>query len=229
MTVVELEQQYNIVYPELYKQLEQDKMLDVGVYGATWYAETFPKLKDNPTLLLFSDDFELCPVASVAGEIDWLRDPENYMAIKAEYSFIPFAKNGAGDMYCFLMSEEVEGDYPIVFVWHDDIEATYEAKNLRDFIFKRIVSDMSFLDTYNNVSDEEFLDSVSATLKTHSRYLSVDKVTLLEELSRRPLIDYDNESYGEQCRGLLTEEEYKEIITKHIPYEKMNVSFPYSE
>lgn len=229
MRLVELEQKYNIVYPKLYKQLEQDKMLDVGVYGAMWYAETYPKLKDNPTLLLFSDDFELCPVTSVAEEIDWLRDPENYMAIKKEYSFIPFAKNGAGDMYCFLMSEEVEGDYPIVFVWHDDIHATYEAKNLNDFIFKRIVSDMSLLDTYNKQTDEEFLDSVRATLRTHSCYLSEDKVALLEELARRSLLDYHHVSYGEECRGLLTEEEYKEIITKYVPYEKMNESFPYSD
>ncbi|MGL4585451.1 MAG: SMI1/KNR4 family protein, partial [Flavobacterium sp.] len=184
---------------------------------------------DNPTLLLFSDDFELCPVTSVAEEIDWLRDSDNYMAIKAEYSFIPFAKNGAGDMYCFLMSEEVEGDYPIVFVWHDDIEATYEAKNLRDFIFKRIVSDMSQLDTYNNVSDEEFKTNIKATLKTHAQYLSDDKVALLNELIERPLIDYTIEGWSEKCRGVLTDIEYKEIITKYIPYEKMDVSFPYSE
>lgn len=229
MTIQELEQKYNIKYPELYKQLALDKMLEVGQYGAMWYAETFPKLKDNPTLLLFSDDFELCPLKDVDEEISWLRDPDNYMEIKEEYNFIPFAKNGAGDMYCFLMSEEVEGDYPIVFVWHDDIEATYEAKNLRDFIFKRIVSDMSQLDTYNKQSDEEFITYLRATLKTHSRYLSEDKVTLLEELIERPLIDYRIKGWSEDSRGVLTDIEYQQIVKQYIPYEKMEESFPYSE
>ncbi|MCS7473511.1 SMI1/KNR4 family protein [Myroides odoratimimus] len=157
MTITELEQKYNIVYPELYKQLEKDNMLEVGEYSSMWYAATFPKLKDNPPLLLFSDDFELTPLKDVDEDIAWLRDPDNYMEIKEEYNFISFAKNGAGDMYCFMMNEEVDGDYPIVYVWHDDIEATYEAKNLRDFIFKRIVMDMSQLDTYNNQSDQEFI------------------------------------------------------------------------
>ncbi|WP_286408770.1 SMI1/KNR4 family protein [Myroides marinus] len=229
ITIQELEQKYHIKYPELYKQLALDKMLEVGEYGATWYAETFPKLKDNPTLLLFSDDFELCPLKDVDEEISWLRDPDNYMQIKEEYNFIPFAKNGAGDMYCFLMSEQVKGDYPIVFVWHDDIEATYEAKNLRDFIFKRIVSDMSQLDTYNKQSDKEFITYLRATLKTHSRYLSEDKVTLLEELIERPLIDYRIKGWSEDSRGVLTDIEYQQILKQHIPYGKMEESFPYSE
>ncbi|AJH15446.1 SMI1/KNR4 family protein [Myroides profundi] len=229
MTITELEQKYNIVYPELYKQLEQDNMLEVGEYSQMWYATTFPKLKDNPPLLLFSDDFELTPLKDVDEDIAWLRDPDNYMEIKEEYNFISFAKNGAGDMYCFFMSEETDGDYPIVFVWHDDIEATYEAKNLRDFIFKRIVSDMSQLDTYNNQSDEEFIENLRATLKTHTQYLSDDKVALLKELIERPIIDYTIEGWSEKCRGVLTDIEYKEILEKYIPYEKMNVSFPYSE
>ena len=229
MTITELEQKYNIVYPELYKQLEQDNMLEVGEYSPMWYATTFPKLKDNPPLLLFSDDFELTPLKDVDEDIAWLRDPDNYMEIKEEYNFISFAKNGAGDMYCFMMNEEVDGDYPIVYVWHDDIEATYEAKNLRDFIFKRIVMDMSQLDTYNNQSDQEFIENLRATLKTHTQYLSDDKVALLQELIERPIIDYRLEDTNDKYRGLLTYTEYKEILAKYIPYEKMNVSFPYSE
>ena len=229
MTITELEQKYNIVYPELYKQLEKDNMLEVGEYSSMWYATTFPKLKDNPPLLLFSDDFELTPLKDVDEDIAWLRDPDNYMEIKEEYNFISFAKNGAGDMYCFMMNEEVDGDYPIVYVWHDDIEATYEAKNLRDFIFKRIVMDMSQLDTYNNQSDQEFIKNLRATLKTHIQYLSEDKVALLQELIERPIIDYRLEDTNDKYRGLLTYTEYKEILAKYIPYEKMNVSFPYSE
>ncbi|SHL86921.1 SMI1/KNR4 family protein [Myroides odoratimimus] len=229
MTITELEQKYNIVYPELYKQLEQDNMLEVGEYSPMWYATTFPKLKDNPPLLLFSDDFELTPLKDVDEDIAWLRDPDNYMEIKEEYNFISFAKNGAGDMYCFMMNEEVDGDYPIVYVWHDDIEATYEAKNLRDFIFKRIVMDMSQLDTYNNQSDQEFIENLRAILKTHIQYLSEDKVALLQELIERPIIDYRLEDTNDKYRGLLTYTEYKEILAKYIPYEKMNVSFPYSE
>ncbi|MDM1398025.1 SMI1/KNR4 family protein [Myroides odoratimimus] len=229
MTIAELEHKYNIVYPELYKQLEQDNMLEVGEYSQMWYATTFPKLKDNPPLLLFSDDFELTPLKDVDKDIAWLRDPDNYMEIKQEYNFVSFAKNGAGDMYCFFMSEEVDGDYPIVYLWHDDIEATYEAKNLRDFIFKRIVMDMSQLDTYNNQSDEEFIENLRATLKTHLQYLSDDKVALLQELIERPIIDYRLEDTNDKYRGLLTYTEYKEILAKYIPYEKMNVSFPYSK
>lgn len=52
MILNDIEIKYNFGYPEIYKQLEEDGMLDVGEYGSDWYSTFFPKLKDNPTFLL---------------------------------------------------------------------------------------------------------------------------------------------------------------------------------
>ena len=44
-TLEDLEKEFNFTYPELYKQLYADKMLDWGSDGNGWYANVFPKLK----------------------------------------------------------------------------------------------------------------------------------------------------------------------------------------
>ncbi|MDR0227563.1 MAG: SMI1/KNR4 family protein [Flavobacteriaceae bacterium] len=227
MKLRDLEVKFDFKYPILFKQMEEDGMFNIGAYGAMWYSTVFPLIKDNPTLLLHSDDYELLPIEQMEEEIAWFRDPDNYMEIKEEYVFIPFAQNGAGDKYCFFVSAQKEDDIPIVFVWHDDNEVIWEAKNIQDFVFKRILQDMTRVDTYNKQSEEEFKNNLVVTLKTHSRYLTQDKVALLERLTQRDIVVY--ESYGEVCKGFITEKEYEELLKEYVPYELMNTTFPYSD
>lgn len=131
MTLTEIENKYGFKYPELYKKLEYDQMLNVGEYGQDWYTTVFPKLKENPTLLLHSWDFEVLSVEAAYEAIKGLADPENYRQIKPEFQFIPFAQSGAGDHYCFFLNEQNGKDIPIVFVWHDCNEVIYLAKICR--------------------------------------------------------------------------------------------------
>ena len=78
-------------YRALYKQLEQDGMLDVGQYGPDWYSTVFPKLKDNPTFLLHLRDVELLNTNAIAAEVGDLYDPDGYRQLNPELKFVPFA------------------------------------------------------------------------------------------------------------------------------------------
>lgn len=231
MTIQEIEKKYGFNFPLLYKQLDADGMLDVGEYGPNWYAEVYPTLKDNPPLLLHSYDFESLNLKSVAEEIEELRDPEDYRNINPEFKFIPFAKSGGGDHYCFFLNEENNGDVPIVFVWHDSNEVNYLAKNLQDFIFKVLLIDMSKQDVYNGLTDEEFREDIESVFKSHKKYLTEQQNDILSNILKRDIIDYAihvSPKIVESARGLLTDFELESIVNEVIPFDKMNQSFKYS-
>ncbi|RYJ37801.1 SMI1/KNR4 family protein [Flavobacterium anhuiense] len=231
MTIQEIETKYGFNFPLLYKQLDADGMLDVGEYGPNWYTEVYPTLKDNPPLLLHSYDFESLNLKSVAEEIEELRDPEDYRNINPEFKFIPFAKSGGGDHYCFFLNEENNGDVPIVFVWHDSNEVNYLAKNLQDFIFKVLLIDMSKQDVYNELTDEEFRDDIESVFKSHKKYLTEQQNAILSAILKRDIIDYEihvSPKIVESARGLLTDFELESIVNEVIPFDKMNQSFKYS-
>lgn len=231
MTIQEIEKKYGFNFPLLYKQLDNDGMLDVGEYGPNWYAEVYPTLKDNPPLLLHSYDFESLNLKSVAEEIEELQDPEDYRNINPEFKFIPFAKSGGGDHYCFFLNEENNGNVPIVFVWHDSNEVNYLAKNLQDFIFKVLLIDMSKQDVYNELTDEEFRDDIESVFKSHKKYLTEQQNTILASILERDIMDYEinvSPKIVESARGLLTDFELEAIVNEVIPFDKMNQSFKYS-
>lgn len=232
MTLDEIEKQHGFTYSELYKRLEQDGMLDVGTYGPEWYSTVYPKLKENPTLLLHTYDFELLSTDAVNEAITELADPEDYRQIKPEFRFIPFGQSGAGDHYCFFLNEQDGDDIPVVLVWHDSIKVHYLARNLQDYIFRTLLTDMSEQDIYNEVSDEEFRSNLSHVLKTHTKYLTETQAGILQDVFSREIMDYEVDMPGgrkEKQRGLLTDTELHTILAETIPFEKMNATFEYTD
>ena len=231
MTLLDVEIKHGFAYPIIYKELSQNGMLAIGEYGPNWYTTVYPKLKENPTLLLHSYDFELLNIKDANEAIEELLDPEGYRQIKNEFKFIPFGQSGAGDHYCFFLDQENNGDMPIVFVWHDANEVNYLAKNLQDFIFRMLLVDMSDQDVYNNVTDEEFKDNLERVLSTHAKYLTDQQNDVLKNIFNREIIDYEIvlPRTKDAKRGLLTDIELKQLLAEVIPFDKMDVSFEYSE
>lgn len=232
MTLTEIENIFGFQYPQLYKKLDHDQMLDVGEYGPDWHNTIFPRLKANPTLLLHSWDFEVLSIDAVYESIKDLADPEDYRQIKPEFQFIPFAQSGGGDYYCFFLNEQLGNDIPIILIYHDCNEVIYLAKNLQDFIFRTLLTDMSDQDTYNGVSDEEFKSNFKNIMSTHSKYLTEKQSGILQNIISKEIIDYHIElpiGRKEKHRGLLTDAELKEILISTIPYDKMDKAFAYSD
>ena len=231
MKLAEIEQTFHFEYPTLYKQLEQDLMLDVGEYGSTWYSTVFPKIKDHPTLLLHSCDFELLSVDAVNQALEELRDPQDYRNIDPNFCFVPFAQSGAGDHYCFFFTEKTQKEIPIVFLWHDCNQVDYLANNLQDFIFRALLTDMSELDIENGASEEEFRANLSNTLTTHLRYLSPKQARILETFFAKEIKDYEVIAFKgrkELHKGLLDQNELKAILNDVIALDALGETFEYS-
>lgn len=230
MILQDVEKRYEFEYPPLYKQLYEDGMLDIGEYGPNWYSDVYPKLKENPPLLLHSYDFELLSLKGVSREIERLTNPDDYRQIKKEFRFIPFAKSGAGDHFCFFLNGEEDGNVPIVFVWHDNNEVNYLAKNLEDFVFRTLLSDMSQQDIYNEESEEEFKSNIEQVFKSHEKYLTEERKEVLQKLLKRDIVDYQIfvEKSKEDARGFLTDLELQKLLVENIWFDKMDLTFKYS-
>lgn len=230
MILQDIEKKYQFEYPSLYKQLYEDGMLDLGEYCPNWYSDVYPKLKENPPLLLHSYDFELLNLESITGEIERLTDPDDYRQINKEFKFVPFAKSGAGDHFCFFLNEEENGNVPIVLLCHDMSEAEYLAKNLGDFIFRTLLTDMSQQDMDNEESEEEFRDNIVKVFKSHKKYLTEQQKEVLQDLLKRDIVDYQIliGKSKEDARGFLTDIEMKKLLAEIIFFDKMDTTFEYS-
>lgn len=231
-----LEQEFGFKYPELYKELYKNKMLDSGEYSYDWLQLTYPKLKENPPLLLYGQDFELTPIDEIQSIIEEMRDPDDYREINPDYLFVPFGQTGGGDYYCFWyhFPEEIEADQPlIVLLPHDDIELEILAKNLEDFIFSELCK--SVCDVYEEglIMDGSFKENSTNMLRTHLPYLSEEKQRIVSELYQREWFTHTFKvSYGkgeDSYQGLITREDLEELLEKEIGFEYQNQTYYYDK
>lgn len=222
--LTQLELKYNFTYPALYKRLCLDGMLSYGKQDSKWREEVYPMLCEFPPLLLFGFDFELMFAQEIDAEITYYRTEDCF---KKEYHLIPFAKNEAGDKYCFFTDRVDEsGEMPIVFAPHDDIEAVIYARNLRDAIFRNMVEVASAW----NIDDKQ-LKGMQNMLLTHLRYLSVEQQKCLADLYRRPLRIYEwtspNGQHQEEYTVLIKREAAEVLLKELIGFEDYDVRFSY--
>jgi len=230
-TLEDLEKEFNFTYPELYKQLYADKMLDWGSDGNGWYANVFLKLKENPPLLLFGSDIEIWDPIVYRDGIREMINHEIY-DINPKYRMLPFAKNGAGDMFVFQLDMENNGEIPITFFGHDS-DAEILAKNLQDFIFRQLLESLTEIDEYSMFyedSEEKIKQNLHNQLKTHRKYLKAEQVEILEDFYQRDIFEYTYKTPNGsefEAKGLLTFDDLEKLIKQEMAFEKLNIKFDY--
>lgn len=217
----QIEQQFNFQYPALYEQLYTDGMLDWGTAGPTWITEQYPLLRKNPPLLLFANEFELSGFKDIDLQLQEFANPNYWMNIKPGLQFVPFAQNGAGDMYCFLPTARQGDDIPVVFLWHDANRAKYKAKNLQDFIFRAMLEAVADCEEaeFGLLGEENFKEDLQNFLRTHRKYLSQRQQTIVTETYQLPNVN----------KPLISEEQLGEILEKEIGFENFDAEFEYQD
>ena len=230
-TLEDLEKEFNFTYPELYKQLYADRMLDWGSDGNGWYTNVFPMLKENPPLLLFGSDIEIWDPIVYRDGIREMVNHEVY-DINPKYQMVPLAKNGAGDLYVFQLDMENNGEVPITFFGHDS-DAEILAKNLQDFIFRQLLESLTEIDEYSMFyedSEEKIKQNLHNQLKTHRKYSKAEQVEILEDIYQLDIFEYTYKipNGGEfEAKGLLTFDELEKLIKQEMAFEKLNTKFDY--
>lgn len=222
----ELEQKHNFNYPSLYKELCKDGMLDWGQTSPNWYAEQYPKLKENPPLLLYGNDIEMIAIENIEEHYQWLKD-EDYPGINPNLQFAPFLQNGAGDLICFYLNEREGDDLPIAFVPHDSNEFTVKAKNLQNYIFRELL--FAYVDVWDeSLGMTDLKQNSLKMLASHSKYLTASQLVILEDVYQQELKEYSYTSgnYKGTAKGILTYDEFNKIIKQEIEFPLLNKEFP---
>ena len=226
-TINHLEKELNINYPEIYKNLYTNEMLNWGESGNGWYDNVFPKLKENPPLLLFGNDIEIWNPIEYKTEIAEILTRERF-DIAEKYKLVPFAKSGGGDLYVFHYDLQNGDDIPISFLPHDDCILQVLAKNFQDFIFRQMLEAVTEIDEYSMFDDDDehqIKENLKNQLRTHQPYLTSKQIEILENIYSREIFDYSYQlpnGYKDESRGLATFDEVEKIIKTEIDFEYFN-------
>ena len=228
----QLEKELNIVYPEIYKKLFTNNMLNWGETGIEWYDHVFPTLKANPPLLLFGNDIEIWDPIAFTSRIKEIKNRKVY-DIASRYELVPFAKNGAGDLYVFQYDLKNGDDIPISFFPHDDDQLQVVAKNFQDFIFRQLLESVTEIDEYSMFDEDEveIKEHLHNQFRTHKPYLLPRQIEILEEIYARDIIEYSYKlpkGRDEEAEGLATFDEVEKILKEEIDFEYLDKEFDYT-
>jgi len=230
MKLAEIEKRYRYKFPKLFIQLWQEGMLDwmngrTAPFGKneSWANTIYPKIKDNPPLLLHSGgfDFELLRAEEMLDfQFDELWDVE-------KHEFVPFAKTDEGNVYAFYKNKKSEdGENVIVHIWNDMNETEIIAKNFEDFIFRKMLEaiyDVDEDDLKGDYQDGGFdayrLDLLN-DLKTIKPYLNPIYSKILTELYGRETPLKSLFSYG-----LIEKKELVDITQEHLFFNELDSIF----
>lgn len=218
-----LEKKYNFQYPELYKQLCRDGMLDTGEFGAGWVDRNYARIKDHPIFLIWSSNVELIEESELEEYIEDIKEPDMWN-IKPGLNLIPFAQNGGGDWYCFYYNEQKENNVPIVILNHDGNTGEILAKNLQDFIFRKLLETASnyYISTDQLKNIDKVIWDLKSMLNSHKIYLTEKQTKVLDEVYSKNFIEYEEDTWG-----MITLDEAYDIIKQEIDFSLLDDEFEY--
>jgi hypothetical protein len=224
----DIEKKYNFIFPDIFKQLWNDGMLD-WMNGRTmpfnkdenWAKTIYPEIKDNPPLLLHSGgfDFEMLRSEEILNfKFDELWDIE-------EHEFIPFAKTDENNVYAFYKNLKIDKEYVIVYIWNDMNETEIIAKNFEDFIFRKMLEAIFDIDKddlkgdYRKSGFEGYKIDLLSDLKSITPYLNKSYI--------ETLIYFYNREVQESVfsYGLISKKELVETIQKYLSFKELDSIF----
>jgi hypothetical protein len=192
--------------PELFRRMTTDGVTDYTKNRDQWQVKP-------PALYMVSNHVEWWDLEGIA---NWAAP--DYYAL----AFVPFAANGAGDLWSWHPASGTEG---IVFVPHDEDAAEHYAPDFEGFLFRHIVQGLAEIYEYEGqtVTPEQHVQAAQANVNTLAPYLRPAWVSLLNELTAGPL-EY-NKAW--RCFGFLKREEAKEIVARELAMPNLGKTFPY--
>ena len=229
MKIEEIEKKYKFKFPKLFKQLWNDGMIDwmdghTGSFSKdeNWAKTIYPKIKDNPPLLLHTGgfDFEMLRADEMLNwQFDELWDIDNH-------KFIPFAKTDEGNVYAFYQGIKTKGEHAIVYIWNDMNETEVLAKNFEDFIFRKMLEAAYDIDKdelkadYKEAGFKGYQEDILRDLKSISPYLNETYRTLLEEVYNSNKMLDTMFTYG-----LIEHEKLGLLIQEYLDFEELDNIF----
>ena len=229
MELAKLESKYKYKYSKFFKKLWDDGMIDwmdkrttEFAPGETWENTIYPKIKENPKVLLHTGgfDFEMLTYNDMLNfKFDEFWDID-------KHTFIPFAKTEEGIVFAFYNNIKTDGESAVVCIWNDMNETEVLAKNFEDFIFRKMIEAVYDIDNDELLGDykeggfEAYRADILNDLKSISPYLKQEYVDILTDIYNK-----EHVVKGMISHTLLSRDEFTKIIEKELYFEELNAVF----
>ncbi len=165
--------------PALYQRMRDDGVLTYGANRTEWKRTWRQRAIENPpALLLCSGRVEWDPPSEATGAAapaDW--DPKHQL--------VPFARDGAGDPWCWCGRLAARGKLPIVSVAEDELTAAPFAPDLEGFLHRHMLEGLSEV-AGHGFTAAEVHKSAQANVRVLRPYLRAAWYRKLETLVKSP-------------------------------------------
>jgi len=229
ITLQQIEEKYDFTFPELFKKLWDEGMLnymrgfDEGLKeGESWIDTVYPTLKEKPPILLHTGESQLT-----------LLTPEMMLNFKTPefwdvktHHFIPFAKTLEGNYYAFYDNIKIDGETPVVEIWDEMDDTVYYAKNFEDFIFRQMVESAEDIDKDDLQAEYDgdvntYITEARLDIESITPYLKKEYVEVLKEIYNR------EPQEGTLAYSLVDMRESEKIIKENMDFELLGKNFPH--
>ena len=192
--MTELEKEFGFEYPEFYKKLSEDGMLDWGIdllreNPNQWEKEIAPRLLENPPFLFmpllkirdFGQNVELLSLTEIRELLENPPWPDHYQ-------FVPFVKETGPVYYAFYYQPHQGEDIPIAFLYPDVTVGELVAKNLEDFMFRQLLQYAVYVP--KGVDQDQYQKAINKMLESHENYLTLERFTKLQSIFKKPIAEH---------------------------------------
>lgn len=210
----EIEAKLNIQFPQLYRDLFSDGMLDLGEQGPGWHENVYPRIRAKPPLLAFAGDFRLIPPVKV---IDYTKTIN--VSTREFHAIVPIGRNGAGELFCLLFISPTSID-SVCKINKRTGACVKLAKDISDFIFRELLGAAVQINEEDLESEGEHVKDLSAMLQSHKKYMEVDRLNILEKIYSMPIEQQDDDELG-----MISLDEYYRILDNNIAFDGLNQRF----
>ena len=151
-------------------------------YGADWSSTWRERCLHNPPALISCVDFEWIDAAQSQEEIEAWLHPE----AQGGRSFLPFAKSGAGDLYCLVPFAGPDGVQRtgVAYVWHDSDAHRITYGAFTDFVCGSFLQ--AFADVETSLAPHEALQSIQADVQQVARCMGAEQRDYLRGFCQLP-------------------------------------------
>ncbi|HIE5651102.1 TPA: SMI1/KNR4 family protein [Stenotrophomonas maltophilia] len=218
-TLAEIELATGQTFPALYHRLDTEDRLSWGATHPQWAQVCLSELQPVPPILLYAQDYEPLERGELLEAWQELTAEDHYNPLRQDLQLLPFARTGAGDSYCFWTNAPGCDEPPVLLVWHDDDRADVLARNLQDFLFRKMVEAVADYEApYTLLSHGDLADNLQRWLGSHRAWLRDDQATALEALFARS---------AEIEQGEIDEDQAQALVQQLIGFERLDESFAY--
>ncbi|HIE5356875.1 SMI1/KNR4 family protein [Stenotrophomonas maltophilia] len=218
-TLAEIELATGQTFPALYHQLDAEDRLSWGATHPQWAQVRLPELQPAPPILLYAQDYEPLERGELLEAWQELTAEDHYNPLREDLQLLPFARTGGGDSYCFWTNAPGCDEPPVLLVWHDDDRADVLARNLQDFLFRKMVEAVADYEApYTLLSHGDLADNLQRWLGSHRAWLRDDQAAALEALFARS---------AEIEQGEIDEDHAQALVQQLIGFERLDESFAY--